>query len=235
MDAVSDRDFCAEFIFAASLLMTHLSRLAEDMILYCSSEFGFLSLSDRVSTGSSIMPQKRNPDSMELVRGKSGRVVGNLVGILTVLKGLPLSYNKDLQEDKEAVFEAFDTAAACLAVTATVLDETTVNEDAARSAAATGFLNATELADYLARKGMPFREAHEIVGRIVLKAEGKGVELEEMPLEVFREFSELIGEDVYSSLAAGAALRARDLPGGTSPDRVKAAIDEAAAMIEGRS
>ncbi len=232
LDAVSDRDFCAEFIFAAALLMVYLSRLAEDIILYCSSEFGFLSLSDRVSTGSSIMPQKRNPDSMELVRGKAGRVTGDLVGILTVIKGLPLAYNKDLQEDKESVFDAFDTASASLAVTATVLHEATLNENAAREAAGTGFLNATELADYLARKGMPFREAHEMVGRLVLKAEQMGVELHGLPLETLEGYSELFGEDVFEALSLDAALKARSVPGGTSPDQVRAAIKEAVGMIE---
>jgi len=212
--------------------MVHLSRLAEDIILYCSSEFGFLSLSDRVSTGSSIMPQKRNPDSMELVRGKAGRVTGDLVGILTVIKGLPLAYNKDLQEDKESVFDAFDTASASLAVTATVLHEATLNENAARKAAGTGFLNATELADYLARKGMPFREAHEMVGRLVLKAEQMGVELHGLPLETMEGYSKLFGEDVFEALSLDAALKARSVPGGTSPDQVRAAIKEAAGMIE---
>jgi len=177
LDAVSDRDFCVEFLSACALIMVHLSRLAEDVILYATSEFGFFELGDAIATGSSLMPQKKNPDSMELVRGKAGRVFGDLLGLLTTMKGLPLAYNKDMQEDKEAVFDAFDTTSASLRVTETVLRNVTVNEERAARAASSGYMNATELADYLVRKGMPFREAHEVVGRIVTKAIEAGKEL----------------------------------------------------------
>ena len=174
--------------------MVHLSRLAEDIILYATTEFGFFELSDAVATGSSLMPQKKNPDSMELVRGKAGRVFGHLTSLLTTLKGLPLAYNKDMQEDKEAVFDSFDTTGTCLEVTATVLRNITVNEDRAREAAAHGYMNATELADYLVRKGMPFREAHETVGRIVMHAIERGVELNQLTLDEMKPFAPAIEE-----------------------------------------
>ena len=170
LDAVSDRDFCVEFLSACSLIMVHLSRLAEDIILYATSEFGFFELGDAIATGSSLMPQKKNPDSMELVRGKAGRVFGDLLALLTTLKGLPLAYNKDMQEDKEAVFDAFDTVRSSLKVTSTVMRNIAVNKDRALAASSGGYMNATELADYLVRKGMPFREAHETVGKIVMRA-----------------------------------------------------------------
>src|SRR5256884_7898239 len=182
LDAVSDRDFCVEFAGAASLIMMHLSRLAEDIILYSTTEFVFFELGDAVATGSSLMPQKKNPDSMELVRGKAGRVFGHLIALLTVMKGLPLAYNKDMQEDKEAIFDTVDTATNCLTVSATVLRNIRVNQSRARQAATRGNLNATELADYLVRKGMPFRQAHETVGRIVTLAVDRGCELGELPL-----------------------------------------------------
>ncbi|MGH9943964.1 MAG: argininosuccinate lyase, partial [Pyrinomonadaceae bacterium] len=166
LDAVSDRDFCVEFTAACSLVMVHLSRLAEDVILYATTEFGFIELSDAISTGSSLMPQKKNPDAMELVRGKAGRVFGHTLALLSMLKGLPLAYNKDMQEDKEAVFDAADTTRAALEVTATVLRNVRLREDRARVAATRGYMNATELADYLARRGVPFREAHDAVGRV---------------------------------------------------------------------
>src|SRR5437660_315284 len=183
LDAVSDRDFCIEFTGAASLIMMHLSRLAEDIILYSTAEFGFFELSDAVATGSSLMPQKKNPDSMELVRGKAGRVFGHLSSFLTTMKGLPLAYNKDMQEDKEALFDSVDTVSACLSVTATVLRNIRVNAKRAREAATEGYMNATELADYLVRKDVPFREAHETVGRIIIHAIEREVELNELKLE----------------------------------------------------
>ncbi|MGH9928810.1 MAG: argininosuccinate lyase, partial [Pyrinomonadaceae bacterium] len=186
VDAVSDRDFCVEFASACSLIMVHLSRLAEEVILYSTSEFGFFELSDAVATGSSLMPQKKNPDSMELVRGKAGRVFGHTVSLLTMLKGLPLAYNKDMQEDKEAVFDAFDTTHACLEVSALVLGSVKLNVERMRAAASKGLMNATELADYLVRKGVPFREAHETVGRIVARALEKRSELDELSLEELR-------------------------------------------------
>src|SRR5713226_2429458 len=183
LDAVSDRDFCIDFASAASLTMVHLSRLAEDIILYATTEFGFFELSDAVATGSSLMPQKKNPDSMELVRGKAGRVFGHLAALLAMMKGLPLAYNKDMQEDKEAVFDTVETVNACLEVTGTVLANIRLNEARMRGAATEGYLNATELADYLVRKGTPFREAHEIVGRIVVHAIERECELSEMALD----------------------------------------------------
>ncbi|HEX8139904.1 MAG TPA: argininosuccinate lyase [Pyrinomonadaceae bacterium] len=231
LDAVSDRDFCVEFASASSLIMLHLSRLAEDIILYATTEFGFLELSDSVATGSSIMPQKKNPDSMELVRGKAGRVFGHNAALLATLKGLPLAYNKDMQEDKEAVFDTVDTVAMALEVTRTVLGNLRVREEVTRVAARRGYMNATELADYLARKGMPFREAHDAVGRIVLRAIERGVELEELPLEEMRAVSALIEEDVYEALSLEQTLATKSQPGGTSPARVAEALLEARASL----
>jgi argininosuccinate lyase len=224
IDAVSDRDFCVEFVSACSLIMVHLSRLAEDIILYTTTEFGFFELSDAVATGSSLMPQKKNPDSMELVRGKAGRVFGHGTSLLTMLKGLPLAYNKDMQEDKEAVFDSFDTVGACLGVATTVLCNLRINEDRTRDAASTGYMNATELADYLVRKGMPFREAHETVGRIVVKAIAQGVELQELSLEDMRSLSTLIDEDVFAALSLERTLQTKSQIGGTSPACVTDAL-----------
>lgn len=224
LDAVSDRDFCVEFASACSLIMVHLSRLAEDIILYATTEFGFLELSDAVATGSSLMPQKKNPDSMELVRGKAGRVFGDTLGLLTMLKGLPLAYNKDMQEDKEAVFDAADTVSQSLEVTATVLSNMRVREDRTREAAARGYMNATELADYLARKGVPFREAHEMVGRIVLRAVERGVEIQNLTIEEMREFSAHIEADFREALSLEKTLSTKSQAGGTSPERVAEAI-----------
>jgi len=231
LDAVSDRDFCVEFASACSLIMVHLSRLAEDIILYATTEFGFLELSDAVATGSSLMPQKKNPDSMELVRGKAGRVFGNTLGLLTMLKGLPLAYNKDMQEDKEAVFDAADTVSQSLEVAATVLGNMRVREDRTREAAARGYMNATELADYLARKGVPFREAHEMVGRIVLHAVERGVEIQELAIEEMREFSTHIEEDFREALSLEQTLLTKSQAGGTSPERVAEAIRAARAAL----
>jgi argininosuccinate lyase len=220
VDAVSDRDFCIEFVSATSLIMLHLSRLAEDVILYSTTEFGFFELSDAVATGSSLMPQKKNPDSMELVRGKTGRVFGHLMAILTMMKGLPLAYNKDMQEDKEAIFDTVATASTCLAVTETVLRNIRLNELRAREAASHGYLNATELADYLVRKGLPFREAHETVGRVVKQAIGRQVELNDLSLDDFKSFSPLIERDVFESLSLERNLATKSQTGGTAPTRV---------------
>jgi argininosuccinate lyase len=227
IDAVSDRDFCIEFASAASLIMVHLSRLAEDIILYSTTEFGFFELSDAVATGSSIMPQKKNPDSMELVRGKAGRVFGHLTSLLATMKGLPLAYNKDMQEDKQALFDTVDTLNACLSICATVLRNIRVNESRARQAAAHGYLNATELADYLARKGMPFRAAHETVGRIVIHAIENGCELDQLSLSDLRTFSDLIDSDVFEALALEKTLATKSATGGTSRDRVTAELESA--------
>ncbi|MDT5120950.1 MAG: argininosuccinate lyase [Acidobacteriota bacterium] len=231
LDAVSDRDFCVEFVSACSLIMLHLSRLAEDIIIYATSEFGFLELSDAVATGSSLMPQKKNPDSMELVRGKAGRVFGHNLALLATLKGLPLAYNKDMQEDKEAVFDTADTVGASLEVTATVLRNTRVREERTREAATRGYMNATELADYLARKGVPFREAHETVGRLVLRAMELGVELQELALDEMQTFSSLIEGDVYDALSLEQTLATKAQTGGTAPERVAQALSTARASL----
>jgi argininosuccinate lyase len=224
LDAVSDRDFVIEFAAAASLIALHLSRLAEDIILYSTAEFGFFELSDAIATGSSLMPQKKNPDSMELVRGKAGRIFGHLTALLTMMKGLPLAYNKDMQEDKEAIFDTADTVRACLVVTTTVLRNIRLNEGRAREAASRGYLNATELADYLARKGVPFREAHETVGRMVRHAIGREVELNALSLDDLKAFSSLIEQDVFDSLSLEQTLATKSQTGGTSPDRVAEAL-----------
>src|ERR1700682_1010332 len=204
--------------------MVHLSRLAEDVILYATTEFGFVKLSDAVSTGSSLMPQKKNPDSMELVRGKSGRVVGHLAGLLVMLKGLPLAYDKDMQEDKEAVFDATDTVQACLEVTTTVLRNIRVNEARTREAASRGYMNATELADYLVRRGVPFRQAHETVGHAVVRAIELGVELQELSLTDLRSFAEVIDEDVYEALSLENTISTKSQTGGTSRERVEESL-----------
>lgn len=232
LDAVSDRDFAVDICSAASLLMVHLSRLAEDMILYASTEFGFITLSDAVSSGSSLMPQKKNPDALELLRGKTGRVFGNALALLTMIKGLPLAYNKDMQEDKEAVFDTIDTIGISLRAAAVILNNTSLNEEAARNAAATGYLNATDLADYLVAKGMPFRIAHETVGKAVLFAIEKGCELNELELGDLSQFSELIEEDVYERLSLASSLAARSAVGGTSPERVRKALAAASSKLE---
>ena len=222
LDAVSDRDFAVEFLSACSLIMVHLSRLAEDIILYATSEFGFFQLGDAIATGSSLMPQKKNPDSMELVRGKAGRVFGDLMSLLTTLKGLPLAYNKDMQEDKEAVFDSLDTTSASLRVTATVLRNIGIDKERAAAAASSGYMNATELADYLVRKGMPFREAHEVVGKIVMRAIEAGKELEQMDLS---RFSDLIGDDVYGVLTLESTLKAKSQIGGTAREVLDKALN----------
>jgi argininosuccinate lyase len=231
LDAVSDRDFCVEFAGACSLIMVHLSRLAEDIIIYSTTEFGFFELSDAVATGSSLMPQKKNPDSMELVRGKAGRVFGHTVALLTTLKALPLAYNKDMQEDKEAVFDTADTVNSCLEVAATVLRNIRINEERTREAAASGYMNATELADYLVRKGMAFREAHETVGRIVVQAIGRGVELQELTLDELRSFSAFIEADVYEALSLEQTLATKSQAGGTSAQRVVEALSLARSSL----
>ena len=227
LDAVSDRDFCIEFVSACALIMMHLSRLAEDIILYCTVEFGFFELGDAIATGSSLMPQKKNPDSMELVRGKSGRVFGHLQALLTTMKGLPLAYNKDMQEDKEAVFDCFDTVDSCLQIGATVLRNISVNKERTTAAASTGYMNATELADYLVGKGVPFREAHELVGKVVMYAIEQGKELEHLELDELQKFSEHISVDVFVSLTLEKTLSAKAVVGGTSPETVDVALADA--------
>ncbi len=229
MDAVSDRDYALELLSALSILMMHLSRFAEEVILWCSWEFKFAELDDAYSTGSSIMPQKKNPDVAELVRGKTGRVYGDLITLLTVMKGLPLAYNKDMQEDKEAVFDAIDTVELCIPVFAAMLDTLTVRgEDMAR-AASVGFINATDCADYLVKKGLPFREAYMLVGGLVHRCIETGQTLESLPLEEYRAVSPLFGEDVYQALQIGTCVNGRRAYGGPSEDAVKKQI----ALIEG--
>lgn len=227
LDAVSDRDFAAEFLFVLSLIQVHLSRLAEELILWSTAEFGFITPSDAFATGSSIMPQKKNPDAAELLRGKSGRVLGSLVSVLTMLKGLPLAYNKDMQEDKEPVFNAFDTVLDSLRVAAPMLGSITVHTGNMRAAVDQGFLNATELADYLAAKGVPFRQAHEISGQAVRLAEEQGIGLEQLELTELKSLSEHIDQDVYAALAPQSAVERRACVGGTSFKNVSAALKEA--------
>jgi argininosuccinate lyase len=227
VDAVSDRDFVIEFVSTASLVMMHLSRMAEDIILYATTEFGFFELGDAVATGSSLMPQKKNPDSMELVRGKAGRVFGHLTSLLTMMKGLPLAYNKDMQEDKEALFDSVDTTRGCLAVTATVLRNIRVNQARAHESATRGYLNATELADYLVGKGVPFREAHETVGRIVMHAMTRGAELDQLALDELKSFAPAIEDDVFQWLSLERTLATKARTGGTAPESVARELQNA--------
>ena len=235
LDAVSDRDFAIEFAAAASLVMLHLSRFAEELVLWMSPRFGFVRLADRFCTGSSIMPQKKNPDVPELVRGKTGRVVGGLMGLLTLMKGQPLAYNKDNQEDKEPLFDIVDTLADSLAIMADlVATGIDVDRERMRAAAREGFATATDLADYLVRKGMPFRDAHEAVARAVRHAESKGVDLAGLPLADLRSFAGSIGDDVFGVLTLEGSVASRDHAGGTAPNQVRAAIAAARAALQAR-
>ena len=224
IDGVSDRDFCVEFMSACSLIMTHLSRLSEEIILWSSWEFKFVELSDAYTTGSSIMPQKKNPDMAELIRGKAGRVYGNLMALLTTLKGLPLAYNKDMQEDKEGVFDTVDTIHKCLDVMTPMLDTMTVNADNMKNAALKGFINATDLADYLTKKGMPFRSAYKISGQMVAKCISVNKVLEDLTLDEFREYSELFELDVYEAIDLNTCVQKRISKGGTSTKSVEEQI-----------
>lgn len=232
LDAVSDRDYIVEFVSAAALVMAHLSRLAEDLIIYSTQEFGLIKLGDAISTGSSLMPQKKNPDSLELVRGKAARVFGHSATLLALLKGMPLAYNKDLQEDKEALFDTIDTVAVSLQVTATVLRNIDLDQERANRAASSDYGNATDLADYLVRRGLEFRKAHELVGRIVVFAIDARRELDQLSLEEFRDFSALIDPDVYQALTLASSLKAKGQTGGTSPDRVQEEIARARRIID---
>ena len=224
IDGVSDRDFCAELLGCLSILMMHLSRFSEEVILWCSWEFRFVELSDSFTTGSSIMPQKKNPDMAELVRGKTGRVYGDLMGLLTTLKGLPLAYNKDMQEDKESVFDACDTVKMCLKVFAEMIAGMTARTDNMKKAAQKGFINATDLADYLVRKGLPFRSAYKISGQTVAKCIAENKVLEELTLEEFKAFSPLIDGDVYEALDLLTCVEKRVSFGGTSVGMVEKQI-----------
>ncbi len=232
LDAVSDRDFAAETVFAAALCSVHLSRLAEDVIFYGSAEAGFVELDDSTSSGSSLLPQKKNPDALELLRGKAGRLLGDLVALGTTLKGLPLAYNKDLQEDKVPLFDAMDTLSACLKVLPPVLDGLTVRADRCREAALRGHANATDLADYLVARGVPFREAHERAGRLVRLALERGCGLEELPLEPMQAVAPQVGPEVRDWLRLERVLERRDCFGGTAPARVEEGLRRARARLE---
>lgn len=233
LDSVSDRDFAVEFTAAASLIMVHLSRFCEEIILWSSAEFAFIELDDAYSTGSSMMPQKKNPDVAELIRGKSGRVFGNLQALLTMLKGLPLAYNKDMQEDKEALFDAVDTVKKCLLVFKPMLETMRVKVDNMQAAASKGFTNATDLADYLVRRGLPFREAHEVAGKLVFFCLQKGIALDQLSLDDYTKFSSLIEEGVYEAISLKTCVDARRVPGGPAVEAVREAIAKARQRLAG--
>lgn len=233
MDSVSSRDHMLESVAALAIIACHLSRLAEEWILWSTAEFGFITLDDRFSTGSSIMPQKKNPDSMELVRGKSGRVTGDLMSLLTMCKGLPLTYNKDLQEDKEPLFDAFDTTLATLSIAAGVVETTTFHVEAMRAAAGGGFSTATDAADYLVRRGVPFREAHEIIGRVVQQCEAGGLELEQLELADWQAVDARFDGEVLQVVTPESSVAARTSAGGTAPERVLEQLAQARATLAG--
>ncbi|WP_088103819.1 argininosuccinate lyase [Halalkalibacter urbisdiaboli] len=232
LDAVSDRDYILEFMSASSTLMMHLSRLCEELILWSSQEFQFIEMDDTFATGSSIMPQKKNPDMAELIRGKTGRVYGNLFSMLTILKGLPLAYNKDMQEDKEGMFDTVETVKGSLNIFAGMIDTMTVNTETMEKAVHQDFSNATELADYLATKGMPFREAHEVVGKLVLLAINKGVFLLDLPFSDYQEASELFEENIYDVLQPKTVVARRNSAGGTGFDQVRLALEKAEQLLK---
>nr|WP_255781170.1 argininosuccinate lyase [Geobacillus sp. YHL] len=231
LDAVSDRDFIIEFLSNSSMLMMHLSRLAEELILWSSQEFQFIELDDAFATGSSIMPQKKNPDMAELIRGKTGRVYGHLMALLTVMKGLPLAYNKDMQEDKEGMFDTVKTVIGSLKIFTGMIETMNVRTDVMERATKQDFSNATELADYLAAKGMPFREAHEVVGKLVLRCIEQGVFLADLPLDVYKEASPLFEEDIYDALNPRTAVNRRNSAGGTGFAEVRAALAKAKQLL----
>ncbi len=234
MDAVSDRDFIVEFVAAAAICQMHLSRLAEELVNWSSTEFGFVEMDDAYATGSSIMPQKKNPDVAEIVRGKTGRIYGDLMALLTVLKGLPLTYHSDLQEDKERLFDAVDTLKACLTVMTGMLATVKFNRERMAQAVRQDFSNATDMADYLAKKGMPFREAHEVVGRAVLYCIERGKYLADCTLEEFKGFSELFEADIYEAIAPETCVNLRTSQGGTAPAEVEKQLALAAEILSRR-
>ena len=231
LDGVSDRDFVLDYLYACSVTMMHLSRFCEELILWNTNEFQFVEMDDAYATGSSIMPQKKNPDMAELTRGKTGRVYGDLLALLTVMKGLPLAYNKDMQEDKEALFDARDTLIKCLSVFTGMFKTLRFRTDVMRRGASGGFTNATDAADYLVKKGLPFRDAHEVLGKLVLHCIGENKALLDLPLEELRVFSPLFDEDVYTALSMETCVNARRLPGGPAPDMVQQTIDEDRAFL----
>ena len=221
IDGVSDRDFAMEYLSDASICMVHLSRFCEELILYSTNEFSTVNISDAFSTGSSIMPQKKNPDMAELIRGKTGRVFGDLIAMLTIMKALPLAYNKDMQEDKEQIFDACDTLSKCLIVFNEMLKTTEWDKEKLYKSATLGFTNATDAADYLTKKGLPFRDAHSVVGRMVLYCEENRISLTEMPIEKFREFSNLFDEDIYDCIDIKTCVENRSVYGGPSESSIK--------------
>lgn len=231
LDAVSDRDFVLEFLAAASILMIHLSRLCEEIVLWSSEEFGFIELDDAHATGSSMMPQKKNPDVAELIRGKSGRVVGDLMGLLMVMKGLPLAYNKDMQEDKEALFDAADTIIPCLEVLTLIVKGMKIKRDRMRAAASQSYITATDIADYLVKRGVPFRDAHRVAGRIVLYCVEQGILFEDLTLDQWKSFSDLFDEDIRDSVSLESSIKARACIGGTAPEQVSNAIAKAKEIL----
>ena len=231
LDGVSDRDFCLELASALSIVMVHLSRFAEEIILWCSWEFKFIELDDAFSTGSSIMPQKKNPDIAELVRGKSGRVFGDLMTLLTVMKGIPLAYNKDMQEDKEAIFDAFDTVKMCVTTFIPMLDTMTVLKDNMRAAAAKGFINATDCADYLVKKGLPFRDAYKATGTLVAKCIEMGETLETLPLDEYKKICDTFDEGVYEAINLDLCVRQRKSAGGPAKENTLANIKRIRGML----
>ena len=233
LDGVSDRDYCVELCCAMSLLMTHLSRFSEEIILWCSWEFKFVELDDAFATGSSIMPQKKNPDVTELIRGKTGRVNGDLVTLLTMMKGLPLAYNKDMQEDKEAIFDALDNVKLCVKTFTPMLATMRVIKENMRNAAARGFINATDCADYLVKKGMPFRDAYKITGTLVAQCIENGLTLETLPIADYKAMTDLFAEDVYDAISLDTCVKERKSFGGPSPDEVVKQIASAEKALEG--
>ncbi len=232
LDGVSDRDFCVELNCALSILMTHLSRFSEEIIMWCSWEFKFIDLDDAYATGSSIMPQKKNPDITELIRGKTGRVNGDLMTLLSMLKGLPLAYNKDMQEDKEAIFDAVDNVKLCLETFIPMIRTMKVNKDKMRNAAAGGFINATDCADYLVKKGMPFRDAYKITGKLVAQCIDTGMTLETLPIEEYKKMSELFSEDVYKAISLETCVGERKSEGGPAPESVMKQIELTRKQLE---
>ena len=225
LDGVSNRDFLLDAMSASAICMMHLSRFCEELILYSSQEFAFVSMDDTYSTGSSMMPQKKNPDVAELIRGKTGRVYGDLTALLTVMKGIPLAYNKDMQEDKEAYFDSMDTLLHCLEIFTAMLGSLTFRTDVMRRKANLGFSNATDCADYLVRQGVPFRDAHRIVGQLVSHCLTEGKALNDLSVEEFKEFSSAFSDDIYEALAPETCVNQRNIPGGPAPEQVRAAIE----------
>lgn len=232
LDGVSDRDFAIELAGVFSIIMMHMSRFCEELILWSSNEFSFVEMDDAFSTGSSIMPQKKNPDVAELIRGKTGRVYGHLMGLLTTMKGIPLAYNKDMQEDKEPIFDAVDTIKLCLPVFCDMIATMKINKDAMNKGARGGFTNATDFADYLVKKGMPFREAHGVSGRMVYRCIEKGISLDDLTIEEMKEFSDIIEDDIYDAISMQTCVNGRKIVGGPAEETVLAAIAKAEAFLK---